>query len=360
LTDPIPANPITGEPFGILTDDLDTYDLDFQHRFHFGERNNIVWGLGYRFTHEVDQDAPALVFSPATLVQNLFSGFVQDEIKLHEKVFLTIGSKIEHNDYTGFEFEPSGRLQWNATSKQMFWAAVSRAVRTPSRVDEDERVPFVAPTSTIFPNLLTGSSDFDSETVIAYELGYRAQLGKKVSASISTFYNDYDDVRSTGITPTTFFPFVFQNNLHGDTYGAELSADYQILGWWRLHGGYDLLKEHIRVEPGQTDINDALNETSDPQQQFSIRSSMDLPGNVDLDAGLRWVDTLYNNNGATVGTVPSYFELDARIGWHATKNLEFSIVGQNLLHDQHPEYGFPSPTREEIVRSVYGKVSWRF
>jgi iron complex outermembrane receptor protein len=360
LTDPIPANPTTGEPAGILTDDLDTYDLDFQHRFHLGQRNNIIWGLGYRFTHEVDQNAPPLEFLPPTLDQNLFSGFAQNEIMLLKNLFFTLGTKIEHNDYTGFEFEPSGRLQWNATSKQMIWAAVSRAVRTPSRVDEDERVPFAPPTSSVFPNLLTGSSDFDSETVIAYELGYRAQLGRKISASISTFYNDYDDVRSTGITPTTVLPFVFQNNLRGDTYGVELSADYQILGWWRLHGGYDLLKEQIRVKPGQIDINDALNETSDPQQQFSIRSSMDLPKNVELDAGLRWVDTLHNNSGATVGTVPSYFEMDARLAWHPTKHLEFSVVGQNLLHDQHPEYGFPGPTREEIVRSVYGKISFNW
>ena len=108
------------------------------------------------------------------------------------------------------------------------------------------------------------------------------------------------------------------------------------------------------------DVNDGLNETSDPQQQFSIRSSMDLPRDVELDAGLRWVDTLHNNNGSTAGTVPSYFELDVRIGWHVTKNLEVSIVGQNLLHDHHAEYGFPGPTQEEIKRSVYGKVAWQF
>jgi iron complex outermembrane receptor protein len=360
LVDPVPANATTGEPAGTLTDDLDTYDLDFQHRFSLGERNHIVWGLGYRFTHEVDNNAPALEFLPPTLDQNLFNLFGQDQITLLKNLFLTLGTKIEHNDYTGFEFEPSGRLQWNVAQKQMIWAAVSRAVRTPSRVDEDERVPFAPPTSAIFPNLLTGNSDFESETVIAYELGYRAQLSKKVSTSISTFYNDYEDVRSTGVNPVTILPFEFQNNLHGETYGVELSADYQIFDWWRLHGGYDLLKEHIRVEPGKTDINDALNETSDPQQQFQIRSSMDLPANVDLDAGLRWVDTLVNNNGTTRGIVPSYFEMDVRIGWRPTKHLELSIVGQNLLHDQHPEYGFPSPTREEIERSVFGKVSYNW
>jgi iron complex outermembrane receptor protein len=362
LVDPILANAQTFEPAGILTDDLDTYDLDFQHHFHLGGRNHFVWGLGYRYTHEVDQNAPALAFLPPTFDQNLFSGFVQDEIKLLDNLSFTLGTKVEHNGYTGFEEEPSGRIQWNVTPKQMIWAAVSRAVRMPSRVDEDERVPFAPPLSGIFgPNLLTGNSNFVSETEIAFELGYRAQLGQKISTSISTFYNLYNDIRSASFSPTTIFPVVFQNNLKGETYGFELTADYQILDWWRLHGGYDLLKENIYVESGQTDINNAHNEIADPQQQFSLRSSMDLPKNVELDAGLRWVDTLTLNNGAALGTVPAYFELDARLAWRPTKNLEFSIVGQNLLHAQHSEYGFPgSPTTEEIVRSIYGKITWQF
>jgi iron complex outermembrane recepter protein len=351
LVDPIPASTDPFVPIaGILTDDLDTYDLDFQHRFHLGEHNHFVWGLGYRYTHEVEQNAPNLQFLPATLDHNLFSGFVQDEIKLSDNLSFTLGTKVEHNGYTGFEEEPSGRIQWNITPKQMVWGAVSRAVRMPSRVDRDEQIPV----------LLSGSSNFVSETEIAFELGYRAQLGQKVSTSVSAFYNLYNDIRSANFSPTTIFPVVFQNNLKGETYGLELTADYQILDWWRLHGGYDLLKENIYVKSGQTDINAAHNEIADPQQQFSIRSSMDLPKNMEFDTGLRWVDTLTINSGPTLGTVPSYFELDARLAWHPTKNLEFSIVGQNLLHDHHPEYGYPGATREEIERSVYGKVTWRF
>jgi iron complex outermembrane receptor protein len=352
----IPKPAVFLDAAGILRDDLDTYDLDFQDRFHLWQRNNIIWGLGYRFTHDVVGSAPSVTFVPTVLDQNLFSGFVQDEIKLQEKLFLTLGTKLEHNDYTGFEVEPSARIQWNATSKQMFWGAISRAVRTPSRIDHDLRQPLGGP----LPDLLDGGTNFTSETLIAYELGYRAELTKKISASISVFYNDYNDIRSSSVDlPSSLL--VFKNNLEGDTYGFEWSGDYQILNWWRLHGGYDLLKEDIHVKPGETDFSNGLNETADPQQQFSIRSSMDLPENVDLDAALRWVDTLHNNNGPNPGTVPSYFELDLRIGWHPTKNLEFSIVGQNLLHDQHAEYGFPgSATTEDIVRSVYGKVSWQF
>ena len=229
---------------GFLTDDLRTYDLDFQDRFKLGERNRLVWGLGYRFTHDVTSPAPGLAFVPPVLDQNLYSVFVQDEIKLFDKLFFTLGTKVEHNDYTGFEFEPSGRLQFNLTTNQMFWGAVSRAVRSPSRVDRDE----ISPDGPV--HILIGGSNFVSETVIAYELGYRAQLGQKVSGSISTFYNDYNDVRSVSFTPGTVIPFFFDNNLEGYTYGLELTANYQVLDWWRLHGGYDLLEEHIVVKSG--------------------------------------------------------------------------------------------------------------
>ncbi len=378
LSQPFSASPAappyyTGFSAASLIDELDTYDLDFQHRIHLGERDNVVWGLGYRFTHEVDEDLSVVRFSPPVLNQNLYSGFVQDQIMLHEKLFLTIGSKLEHNDYTGLEAEPSGRLQWNITDKQMVWAAVSRAVRTPSRYDEDLEVvsglvnpphPYQFPT-----DYLKGGSDFISETEIAYELGYRAQLGARASGSISAFYNDYNDLRSVSSTPTTAtyiypYPDIFQNNLEGDTYGFEASANYQVLDGWRLHGGYDLLKEDIHAKPGSKDVDGALNETADPQQQFSLRSSIDLLRDVELDTMFRWVDKLTIDSSPTggpiAGTVPSYCEMDARIGSRVSKHLELSLVGQNLLHERHVEYGFPSASREEIGRSVFVKVSYRW
>jgi iron complex outermembrane receptor protein len=283
------ANAIPLAPAGILEDDLDTYDIDFQHRFPLGEYNQFIWGLGYRFTHDVVKSAPALGFSPERLDQDLFSGFVQDEIKLLEPLSLTLGTKIEHNDYTGFEYEPGARLAWRPTDRQTFWGAVSRAVRAPSRVDRDIRLPTPA-FSPVADNLLIGGDDFESETVIAYELGYRVQLGSKFFGSISTFYNEYDDVRSTSASPPPAafgLPLFYENNLEGHTYGLELSANYQLLDWWRLRAGYTHLRENLRVKSGEFDFNNALNETADPKHQFSVRSSMNLPHNIEFDAGLR-------------------------------------------------------------------------
>ena len=355
-----PSSATQFAPAGTLIDDLDTYDIDFQHRYRVDKRNRIVWGLGYRLTHDVVKNAPALAFFPTTLNHHLISGFVQDEVTLAEKLSLALGTKVEHNGYTGFEFEPSVRLTLRATPRQTIWAAVSRAIRAPSRVDRDIRYPTPA-LSPIVKNLLIGGADFKSERVIAYELGYRAQLGAKVSGSISTFYNDYNNVRSLSSSPPPAIlglPFFFENNLEGRTYGIELSGNFQVLDWWRLHAGYNFLKEHIKVKPGRSDLNHALNETADPEHQFSIRSSMDLPQNIELDAGLRWVDSFRFNNGGAPATIPNYVELDVRLGWHPRKDFELSIVGQNLLHDHHLEY-YTNP-REEIRRSAYGKVTWRF
>jgi iron complex outermembrane recepter protein len=346
-------------PAGELTENLDTWDVDFQDRFAWGEWQHFVWGLGYRFTHDAVHNAPTVAFLPATLGQNLFSGFIQDEIKLHEKVILTLGSKLEHNDFTGFEDEPSGRLQWNLAEHHIVWAAISKAVRTPSRYDEDLFQP--SPGYTYIYRMV-GSPDFRSETVLAYELGYRAELSAKVSGSLSAFYNVYDHLRSTSDTIALGQPSLittyFENNLEAHTYGFEFSGNYQVQSWWRLHAGYDLLKEDIFLQPGTTDVNHGLNETADPQQQVMLRSSMDLPYRMELDVDGRWIDTVHNNSGSTPGTVPSYGEMDVRLGWHATARVEFSIVGQNLLHDQHPEAGFPSSAREEIGRAVFGKVSY--
>jgi len=357
LVDPIPAfmlNTLRLAPPGDLHDDLTTYDIDFQHQLALGKRHRLIWGAGFRYTHDVVENSPALGFSPDTLNQNLFSAFVQDEVRLAPQLSLIVGSKIEHNDYTGFEIEPNVRMQWTLAPNQSVWSAISRAARTPSRIDRDLVEPTTAPIT-----VLKGSSQYGSEYVTAYELGYKGQLASNLTASVSTYYNDYRKVRSTSITPATIIPLFFANNLAGHTAGAELTANWQILEFWSAHAGYNFLQEHIRVQPGQFDLNNALNETADPRHQVSLRSAINLPAHVQLDAALRWVDTLHTNSGPVLGDVPAYFELDTRVGWQVSSAVELAVVGQNLLHGRHPEYGFPSPARIEIERSVYAKIAWR-
>ncbi|HVZ79534.1 MAG TPA: TonB-dependent receptor [bacterium] len=354
-----PASPAI--PPGTLKDDLSTYDLDLHDRFPLDDRNRVVWGLGYRFTHEAIENAPVVGFVPGTRDLNLFSGFAQDEVKVWEDFFLTLGSKVEHNDYTGYEFEPNGRLQWNVSDKQMVWGAVSRAVRTPSHYDRDLEQP--GPDHPYIFKVIP-NSDFVSENVVAYELGYRAQFDPKTTGSLSLFFNNYDHLRSQASTivmgdPNALIQLYFQNELMAQTYGLELATDYQALDGWRLHFGYDLLQENIWVGPGG-DQNNGLNETADPINQVFLRSAMDLPAGFELDGSFRWIDAVHNNDASTPGLVPDYAELNVRLGWKVDKGVEISVVGQNLLHDHHVEGGYPGPAQEEIARSVYGKADLRF
>jgi len=349
------ANSIVLAPAGRLTDDLDTYDIDFQHTFRAGERHQLIWGLGYRFTHDEVGNSPALGFLPPVLEQKLYSGFLQDEITLRDDLTFTLGTKVEHNDYTGGEWEPGLRLRWNVNDRQMLWSAVSRAVRMPSRIDRD-----VSQGTPPYFVLLAGGKDFQSETVMAYELGYRVQLNSQFTTSLTAFYNQYDDIRSTSLNATTIFPLYFTNNVEGETHGLEMSLVYQAASWWRLQGGYNLLKEDLRVQAGGYDFNNALNETADPRNQLSLRSTMDLPHGWEFDVAWRWVDELTINNSGVAASVPSYAELDVRVAWHPDPALELSVTGRNLLHDHHVEYGIPGPGREQIDRSVYGKITWHF
>lgn len=359
LEAPLPVTIFGGipvAPAGTFRDNLDTFDIDFQHRFSLNDRNKLVWGLGYRYTHDNVDPSPGLNFVPNNLDRRLYSGFLQNEIKLNEKLALTIGSKLEHNDYTGWEVEPSARLQWKPSQNQLIWSAVSRAVRMPSRIDSDVRftTPLLAP---FLQNLLSGSSSFESETVVSYELGYRTQINPKVTASVTAFYNEYDNIRSVGRLPTVPIPsFIVENNLEGQTYGIEFSGSYQVLDWWRLNLGYRYLEENIHVKSGEFDLNNGQLETADPRHQVSLRSSMNLSHDVELDAQLRWVDKLES----PAVSVPSYTELNIRLGWRPVKNIEVSLVGQNLLHDQHAEYGLATPNQTEIERGVFGKVRWEF
>jgi iron complex outermembrane receptor protein len=378
LRQPYPASPpaqyFTGFPATALTDDLNTDDAQFQYQFTAGSRQQFIWGLEYRATQERNGGL-FVQFLPPQLDQNLYSGFLQDQITLVPAMSLIVGSKLEHNDYTGFEVEPNVRWQWNPQPQQLLWAAVSRAVRTPSRYDRDLLIPTGltnAPPPFVFPTAyLRGSENFVSETEIAYEAGYRAAFGSQWSGSLSTFFNDYHHLRSTSATATTAdypfpFPVYFQNNLEGTTQGLELSSSYQPLGWWQLHAGYDVLLEHLHVRPGQVDTTGALGETADPKGQAFLRSSMDLPRGMTFDTAVRWVDALHIDNGPNggpvVGVVPAYWQLDTRIAWQATRKLTLSLVGQNLLREYHVEYGYPSPPpgpeRTQIARGVFARFTW--
>jgi iron complex outermembrane receptor protein len=333
---------------GTFGEDLDIYDVELQHQTRLGARHDLVWGLGSRLINDHIANTTALAFLPAHVVRQWFTGFVQDEIALvPNRLHVALGTKIEHNEYTGFEIQPSGRVNWTLNPSATLWAAVSRAVRTPSRIDRDLFVPDQP------PYFLAGGPGFDSEEELAYELGYRHHRGS-FALSVATFYSRYHGLRSLEqASPPNPTPLVISNGQDGESFGAELTAAYVLTSWWRVRAGYTELRVHVWPNPGSTDTSRGLTESQSPDRQLFLHSSIDLPAHLGFDAGLRAIGEI-----ARPG-VPAYADLNAGLTWQPTAKVDLSIVGQNLLHRRHAEFG-ASATRREIERGVYGLVEWHF
>ena len=352
----------------------DTFDIDFQHRFALGNGQTVVWGGGYRRTADRIGNSFDLALEPAARASHLFSAFVQDEVALIPKTLtLTLGSKFEHNDYTGFEAQPSARLCWTPSERHSVWAAVSRAVRTPSRVEDDIHLrsgPAI-PRGALFPgsptivSALSGNRAIESETLIAYEAGYRAKVTEALSFDLAVFYHDYDELRGivTGQPAVDFartpaeLSLTAGNYLKGSTYGGEVSANLRVSEWWRLRADYSVLRTHLRESTATVAIfNPQAIAGSNPQNQVSLRSWVDLPRGFEFDTTLRYVDSL------PAIRIPAYAALDVRLGWRPCRNFEVSLVGQNLFDHAHPEFvpTYIGTQTTEVERSFYGKVTIRF
>ena len=336
-----------------------TVDLDFQHRFKMTSHQELTWGLGYRYTRGGTDSVSTIVFAPRTRADNLFSAFVQDEIVLVEdRLRLTVGSKFEHNDYSGFEFQPTARILWTPVERHYVWAAISRAVRTPSRVEHD--LTLTASLNPAFPIFarINGNKDFEAEKVLAYELGYRVQPTDRLSVDLAGFYNRYNHLLSleggaSFVEPpgNTIFPFLIDNRMKAEVYGVELATDWRWLDWWRWRFSYAHLQLNLSKQPGSTDgSTEKSAEGSSPHNQLSLMSFIDLPADLQLDGVFRYIDNLRSQS------VGRYFNLDLRLGWHATKNLDLSLVGQNLLAGHHAEWSGGT----KIQRGIYTKATWRW
>jgi len=325
---------------------LDTYDIEAQHRFQVGARQEITWGGGYRMMHDAVTNSVGLAFLPNVRPLTLINGFLQDSIALHERLKLTMGVRLESNSYTGLEVQPNVRLAWKFRDDALLWSAVSRVVRTPSRLDTDLFAPNQA------PFLIAGGPNFKSEKLIAYEVGYRAQLTPQASFSVSTFYNVYDDLRSIEPGPGGALPFTFTNKMKGYTYGVETWGSYRVFDWWRMSAGYNYLKEKLGFDADSRDSNTAA-AGNDPAHQFSVRSAINLPHNLDWDVGLRVIGALASPD------VGHYVTLDTRLGWTVMNGIELSLIGYNLLDHDHPEFG-AGTTRSEVARAFYAKLVWSY
>jgi iron complex outermembrane receptor protein len=354
----------------ILGQTHDTLDIDFQHQFSPLEGHGIVWGLGYRRSEDEFDNTFAISLLPDNRSTDLFSAFVQDEIELApETLRLTLGSKFEHNDYSGFEIQPSARLLWLPKEGHAVWTSISRAVRTPSRVEDSaDIVTGIIPSFPPTIVTISGNEDFEPEELTAIELGYRVQPAETLSLDVALFYNKYKNLQTFETISFVVLPppvpteIIFDNKREATSYGLELAMDWHPREWWRLQASYSYIDI---TEDTDSDSNDYLSgevvEGSSPKHQLSVRSAMDLSKDRSLDLWAYYVNKLTVSSFSNTQVIPDYISLNARLAWRPRKDLELSLVGHNLLDNRHPEFmgeNFITPT--EVERSVYGQIRWDF
>ena len=352
----------------------DTLDLDYRHHIEWGGRQDIVWGLGYRYTTDNIGGSLTVAYNPASRALNLFSSFVQDQIALvpEKLLYLTVGTKLEHNDYTGFEVMPSIGVTWAASNHQMFWAAVARALRAPSRNDTNLIVNFGTQETPDLQRLL-GNPNFQDEKLIAYGAGYRATLANNLSLDLALYYNDYDNLQTTEPLPPFFEPtplpahevqpFIYENLMYGETHGVEIAANWKPSRRWTLSPGYAFEELRMHTDPRSADTQTGtFVEGAAPRQTAQLRSHFEIGHGLTWDASAYYVDRLIHQGPLSDVTIPAYTRLDTGLTWKLRESVSFRLAGQNLLRDHHLEFIDINGSYQsgQMKRSGYAEMRWIF
>jgi iron complex outermembrane recepter protein len=355
---------------GFVTGTSNTVDVEFQHHVAIGKRHDVVWGIDYRAIQINTAGGIPVSLNPPRTRENLASVFAQDEIELMPgRLRLTLGGRVQREYSSGIDFQPDARLLWTPTTRQAVWLAASRALRgiSPSDTSVDAFLgPVPGPGGLLIVPEALGNLSIRPEAEIAFQIGYRAQLTSSVSISATAYLNHYTRLNGenagtpiletgSGI-PFLLLPEIEDNKIDGQTHGIEFFGNWKPVSIWKLSGGYTWLDGVFRDGSADAAPNTTAATLNAPHHQFSIRSSLDLPHQIEFDSALYRVGPL------DTFAVPGYYRLDARIGWRVGEHAEFAVVGQNLLSPAHMEFESLPDWFEAaaIRRSYYGKVTWRF
>jgi iron complex outermembrane recepter protein len=347
-----------------LGESRNTFDIDLIHHFVLKQRNEIIWGLGARWSpSDFMQTVPTVIFTPQHEADNLYSAFVQDQIAIvQNKLWVTLGSKFEHNIFTGWENEPGGRVLWTPTSHQTLWAAVTRAVRTPSRIDEDMQLTGFDSASPPPPPIylcICDNRKFVSETLLSYEAGYRKLVTPQLYVDFAAFHNKYNDLESYGNATVSIVPtpppyailvsLPFANGIMGSTIGGEIAPDWKVTHWMELRASYSYVSLSLLDKPSHTKTSYVSSyEGASPHNEATAQILFNLPKGFEFDPTYRYVGAL------PALPVKAYQTADARLAWHFAKKLELSVTGQNLFQPRHAESGSVF-----TKRSAYAQITWR-
>jgi iron complex outermembrane receptor protein len=341
-----------------------TIDIDFLHRLTVANRHRISYGFGLHWSpNRFIAPTPVVNVVPQVETDYIHTAFLQDEIHLmNDKLLLTAGAKLQDNNFSGFDIQPTGRILWNPNPHQSFWAAVTRAVTTPSRIEEGFRL-FGGQLSVNPPLflLVSGNPSFQSESLVGYEGGYRQLLSRNVYLDLDVFHNDYDNLQSFSV-PTLVgndLTIFYENAIAGSSNGIEIGPSWKPRRWWNLSGSYSFVGIDLHASTPGSDISSTGSvptyEGSSPAHQIKIRSDLDLGSKFEFDQDYIYVSAL------PAQKVPAYQTMNARLEWKSGHGVNVSLVGQNLFQPSHFEWGTGDPTESliGIRRSAYLKVTWR-
>jgi iron complex outermembrane receptor protein len=343
-----------------------TYDLDGVYRQHLGSRNDLTLGAGYRNNPiNFTQHNPFVDFLPHHLNYQLYSFFAQDEAALvGQRLFLTVGLKAEHNIYSGWDWEPAGRILYRRSDHETYWATLSRATRMPSLLEDGFRLAVPISVSPPLELLIAGNPHFQSEMLLGYEAGYRRLVTQNFFFDVAAFYNQYGRLQGflpavvqtdpVATPPEAAVTTLYGNTVEGSTRGIEFAPDWKIAPWWRLKGSYSLLRYDLKSRPGFSDpatITGYVGST--PLGQIAVESRLDLPRHFEFDQALRHEGSL------PAQQVPAYTTADLRLGWRY-RGFELSANGRDLIDQGHTEFGSgdSSVATLGIRRSIFAKIVW--
>jgi iron complex outermembrane receptor protein len=330
--------------FILVKDSLQTFDVEGQFNATAGAHELVVGG-GVRTTRdEFINDLNQFQLDPPSRRLWIFNAFAQDRISLGPTLSLTAGLKLERSTFTGFQFLPNLRIAWQPDDRNLVWGAVSRAVRTPSRIDRQLSAP----------PILLPSTGFRSEKLIAFEGGYRGRPVSNTNLSVSVFFNLYDDLRTTELAPGGGLPIRFDNSLRGHSYGIEAWSDTQITPWWRLSLGASTIWKDFEVAPGRTDVSNRASLGDDPDFQLLARTRFDVTSRFNVAIDARLVDDI-----DTDPAIPAYAEAGARLEYRLTDDLDLYVAGRNLLRPDHAESNDANQAQRP-QRSVFAGARVRF
>ncbi|MCU1246412.1 MAG: ligand-gated TonB-dependent outer rane channel [Acidobacteria bacterium] len=341
-----------------------TFDIDFQHHLKVGDRQDAVWGAGYRMLND-HASGPGLELIRNSKVSNTFSAFIQDEIDVTPRARVTAGTKLLYDSASHLQLQPTLRLLYKASSRQTIWAAATSAVKTPSETVRYGRINVGA-----FPDgnggtglvVLRGNPNLQPERTRSYELGYRLQATADITLDATAFHNDMPNIAGTElgalfIDPTgrAIIPATVKSSDSGEANGAELLLTDAVTPAWNVALGYSFLNVSIH-EVAELERSAQAGALTTPRHQAQLRSYLRLPRQLELDSAAYYVGPIGNE-------VRSYVRFDAQLSWHPARRWELSISGQNLLQSQHTEFVgtyYESQLSTPVRRTVNGKVTWRF